>query len=100
MNNFKVIFVTLTTFCALGETFKFWQLTDIHYDQFYVKNGDTKNYCHAAKKGSAGEFGDYSCEANELLLISAIEAMQSKIKVYQNRIECEKEGEKEECLEN
>jgi hypothetical protein len=90
----KLILVT-AAFIGLGDTAAFlpafeatlkngtfWQITDIHYDSFYVKGGDTTQYCHTPENqqsGKAGLFGDYNCETNKQLFISAVKAM-AKIK--------------------
>ena len=40
-----VFFLILQKFTNV-QCAKFWQITDIHYDTLYQKNGDTKNLCH------------------------------------------------------
>ena len=59
---------------ASAENFKFWQITDIHYDKLYKEHGDSKKFCHG-KGGGAMRFGDYDCESNKELFLSAIDAM-------------------------
>ena len=66
----------LSSHSILAKNVTFWQITDIHYDKFYVKNGDVQKFCHsAAGIGKARRFGEYDCETNKDLFLSALEAM-------------------------
>ena len=74
----------------------FWQISDIHFDAFYDEHGDPKNWCHYHNNESIninsslnitdsisyefnlGKYGDFECESNWDLLISAFEMMQSQ----------------------
>ena len=54
ISTFLVIF-------KIASAVKFWQITDLHYDEFYHEKGDTTQFCHF-RNGSAGRYGDYQCE--------------------------------------
>ncbi|XP_077495098.1 acid sphingomyelinase-like phosphodiesterase 3b [Amblyomma americanum] len=56
----------------------FWHVTDFHVDREYSANGSTDLSCHLGGNGAedVGPYGDYLCDAPELLARSAIEAMQ------------------------
>ena len=54
-----------------AKTISFWQITDIHYDKFYVKNGKKDEFCHGVN-GNAEMFGEYSCEAGTEIFVSSI----------------------------
>ncbi|XP_068085178.1 cyclic GMP-AMP phosphodiesterase SMPDL3A [Anabrus simplex] len=62
----------------------FWHITDIHYDDLYVKGGDTMRGCRATESGlsgaskPAGRFGDFNCDSPLALVDSAASAMRSK----------------------
>ncbi len=61
----------------LGKKVTFWQITDIHYDKFYVENGDDHKFCHQGLNSSsnAGKYGNFHCETNRFLLESAVREM-------------------------
>ena len=52
---------TFLVILKIASAVKFWQITDLHYDEFYHEKGDTNQFCHF-KNGSAGRYGDYQCE--------------------------------------
>ena len=61
---------------------KFWQISDIHLDAYYVsKGGDPNNWCHfahdPAKRRDLGVFGDFYCDAPWRLVVSALRAMKT-----------------------
>ena len=71
--------------CDLSEKrIKFWQLTDIHFDNMYSeKGGNLGKQCHYSPVTAAkvlGKFGEFACEANWGLIQSAVEAMKVIIK--------------------
>lgn len=82
MDQTWVLYIILTLFDAHGglalvKNVTFWQITDIHYDQFYVTHGNTENFCHRDDENefifdTARRFGDYRCEANKELFESSI----------------------------
>lgn len=80
MDKTWVFYVILTLFEAASglKNVTFWQITDIHYDQFYVTHGNTDNFCHRDPHfdewifDTARRFGDYRCEANKELFESSI----------------------------
>lgn len=56
---------------------KFWQITDIHWDQKYNEDGDPANMCHKAyqSEGHNSMWGNYNCDSPWPLVKSAIQAM-------------------------
>lgn len=67
----------------------FWQLTDLHWDQKYSRDGDPRSMCHASNENqllasskldtvdymSAGQYGMYSCDAPWDLIEFSIKGM-------------------------
>ena len=60
----------------------FWHISDLHLDYFYSEGGDVLNWCHErtgvnqTSEPGAGPAGEYSCDSPEVLVFSALEAMQ------------------------
>ena len=56
---------------------KFWQITDIHWDQKYSEDGDSAKMCHKAYQsdGHNSKWGNYNCDSPWPLVKSAIQAM-------------------------
>ena len=76
-----MIFITVFIFYwvknAVAESAKsisFWQITDIHYDKFYVQNGKKDEFCHGTD-GTAEMFGEYGCETGTDIFVSSTKAM-------------------------
>ena len=65
-----------TEFCKVRaeKNISFWQITDIHYDKFYMYHGNKAESCHGIN-GSAEKFGEYSCEAGKDLFISSVKGL-------------------------
>ena len=65
-----------TKFCKVRaeKNISFWQITDIHYDKFYMYHGNKAESCHGIN-GSAEKFGEYSCEAGKNLFISSVKGL-------------------------
>lgn len=63
-----MVFVLLLVF-SLANAFEMWQIADIHMDPLYKKGSDPLKLCRSGK-GSAGKYGDYSCDTNQLLVDS------------------------------
>ena len=65
-----------TEFCKVRaeKNISFWQITDIHYDKFYMYHGNKAESCHGVN-GSAEKFGEYSCEAGKDLFISSVKGL-------------------------
>ena len=66
-----------------SSTRTFLQLSDIHLDFDYVKNGDIQEMCHKGQKGqlngNASKYGSYKCDPPKLLVESAFIAMKEKV---------------------
>lgn len=56
---------------------KFWQITDIHWDQRYSEDGDPAKMCHEANEPDAHNsmWGNYLCDSPWPLVKSSIQAM-------------------------
>ncbi|KAL7720483.1 Sphingomyelin phosphodiesterase [Entamoeba marina] len=63
-------------FYLIGTCFSFelWQVADIHLDPSYIPHSDPLKLCRGGK-GTTSRFGDYSCDANQLLLTSLTKFM-------------------------
>jgi len=77
----------------MKKTWTFWQISDIHLDEFYSVHGNPEHWCHDHRNVSngnndnvggggdgtsdnlLGKFGSYECEANWDLVKSAFEFM-------------------------
>ncbi len=66
-----ILFLAKNVVAENAKTISFWQITDIHYDKFYVKNGKKDEFCHGVN-GTAEIFGEYSCEAGTDIFVSSI----------------------------
>ena len=72
--SFFILFWTEYHSIKADRNITFWQITDIHYDKFYMYHGNKAKNCHG-ENGTAEIFGDYSCEAGKDLFISSVKAM-------------------------
>ena len=62
----------------------FWHISDLHLDYKYVTGGNASDNCHpksdntsSSDSDSAKDFGDYRCDSPQLLVESALSAMQT-----------------------
>lgn len=61
-----------------GNGGKFWQITDIHWDQQYSESGDPSKMCHDEYQVSDyhnGAYGNYLCDSPWKLVKSSLQAM-------------------------
>ena len=76
-----------TEFCKVRaeKNISFWQITDIHYDKFYMYHGNKAESCHGIN-GSAEKFGEYSCEAGKDLFISSVKGSNISKGIFYSKL--------------